>query len=346
MSRTGVLVVSEGGPAGLPEVPAFLEATLGRVPSEDELQGVRRMVLAIGGMNPVPAAMERIAAALERKLNDLPPVAEETDTTIALMTLAQAAAGRATEPVETRVLVGMRAAHPTIAEALQSFADDGVTRVACVELSSLQAPSVAAANRAAVESAASELGIEIVSVGEVDSSEKTAELLSTSYSEAIAAVAPDHKPIVVFSASAVPSGEARDDSYVERVERAVERMTVELGLGGVDPEGIEGLLGLRAFGGPGTEHPWLLAFQSAEPVADAVGPDLFTVIDAALAKGYTGVAVLPIGFAIDGFETMWTVDILAADKALSQDAEFARGVVANDNPLAIQAIEAEVRKVL
>ncbi len=346
MGLTGVLVVSEGGPAGLPEVPAFLEATLGRAPSEEELQSVRRMVLAIGGMNPVPAAMERIAAALERKLNDLPPVAEETDTTIALMTLAQAAAGRASEPVETRVLVGMRAAHPTIAEALREFAQDGVTRVACVELSSLQAPSVAAANRAAVDAAAAETGVEIVSVGQVDNSDKVAELLSTSYSEAIAAVTPDHKPVVVFTSAAVPSGEARDDSYVERVESAVRRMAVELGLGGVDPDGIEGVLGLRAFGGPGTEHPWLLAFQSAVPVADAVGPDLIAVIDAALAKGYTGVAVLPIGFAIDDFETMWTLDILAADKALSQDAEFARGVVANDNPLAIQAIESAVRTVL
>jgi protoheme ferro-lyase len=316
------------------------------MPSDEEQSSVRRMVLAIGGMSPVSATTERIAAALERRLNDLPLVAEETDTTITLMTLAQAAAGRASEPVETRVLVGMRAAHPTIEEAMRVFASDGVTRVVCVDLSPLQAPSVVVANRAAMQAAASEIGAEIVTVGAVDDSEKATEFLSTSYSEAIAAVTPDHKPVIVFTAKGVPSGEARDHDYVERVESAVARMAVELALGDVDTDGLEAVLGLRAFGGPGKEAPWLLAFQSAEPVVDAVGPDLFAVIDAALASGFTGVAVLPIGFAIDDFETMWTLDILAADRALSQDVEFARGVVANDNPLAIQAMESAVRKVL
>jgi protoheme ferro-lyase len=346
MARTGVLIVSEGGPAGIADVPAFLEASLGRVPSEEELQSVRRMVLAIGGMSPVPAAMERIAAALERELNGLPILAEETDSTITLMTLAQAAAGRASEPVEIRVLVGMRSAHPTIDEAIRTLTDDGVRRVVYTQLSSIQAPTVAAANRAAVEIAASRAGVEIVDLGEYGGSEKITELLSTSYSEAIATVTAERKPVIVFSAKAVSSAVAQEDDYVARVETAVARMSAELALGDVDPDALEGILGLRAFGGRGTEAPWLLAFQSAEPVADAVGPDLFTVIDAALASGFTGVAVLPIGFAIDDFETMWTLDILAADRALSQDVEFARGVVANDNPLAIQAVAAAVRPLL
>lgn len=123
-------------------------------------------------------------------------------------------------------------------------------------------------------------------------------------------------------------------------------MAQRLELGDPDAAGLVADLGVEAFGGSGKKAPWLLAYQSGEPVGDAIGPDLFAVIDAAAAHGFTAVGVLPIGLAFDEVETMWTLDILAADKVLSQEMEFARAGVANDDPLLIEAIESAVKDVL
>lgn len=84
----------------------------------------------------------------------------------------------------------------------------------------------------------------------------------------------------------------------------------------------------------------------AERVENAASPDLFAVIDAGAAHGFKGFAVLPIGIVADGIETMWTLDILAADKVLGQDMEFARARVANDDPLLIEALGSAVEDVL
>lgn len=72
MARTGVLIVATGGPKGIEDLPGFLEAANGEVPSSEELQAAHRKYLAIGGVSPVPAVAERVAAALERRLNGLP----------------------------------------------------------------------------------------------------------------------------------------------------------------------------------------------------------------------------------------------------------------------------------
>ncbi|MDO8915732.1 MAG: ferrochelatase [Coriobacteriia bacterium] len=346
MARTGVLIVTTGGPAGIGEVADFLEIANGALASSDELGAVQRRYLAIGGISPVPAVAERVAAALERRLNDLPPDPVEVSPSDTLTALVETPSGRTADAVDIRVLVGMLAARPTIVDALEAFKADGVGRVIVVDLAPFETPFRAASNSEAVNQVAKALGIETVPGGDFAHSEHLTQLLSLAYSGTISELAADHKPVIVFTAEALSAVEAEESDYVRRVESAVVRMVEELELGEVDAVGLESALGVRALGGLGKTAPWLLAYQSEEPVPDAVGPDLFAVIDAAISHGFSAVCVLPIGLAFDEVETMWTLDILAADRALSQGIEFARAPVANDDPLLIEAIETAVRSVL
>jgi protoheme ferro-lyase len=346
MARTGVMIVATGGPGSIGDIEGFLKAASGVEPSAAELEAATRRYLAIGGVSPVPAVAERVAAALELRLNGLPPNPVEFNPVDTLTALTQTSSGRAAEGVETRVLVGMRAARPTIIDALEAFKADGTERVVRVDLAPFETPTEAALNAEAVGLVAAALGIEVVSARGFDDADRLTELLSLTYRETIDKLLGEDKPVIVFTAKAVPSRVAHETGYAARIEEAVTRMAADLELGAVDADGILSLLGIRALGGPGTTAPWLLAYQSAEAVEDAVGPDLFAVIDAAAERRYRSVAALPIGLAFDEVETMWTLDILAADKLLGQEMEFERAGVANDNESLIEAIESVVREVL
>jgi protoheme ferro-lyase len=346
MARTGVMIVATGGPGSIDEVAGFLKASRGVDPTAEELESARRRLLAIGGVSPAAAVAERVAAALELAINGLPPKPVEFNPVDTLTAMTQDSDARTTEPVEIRVLVGMRAARPTIIDALEAFKADGVERVIAVELAPFDTPVNETANRAAVMAVAGALGIEIVPAGDFQASEKVVELLAITFRDTIDRLLSEYKPVIVFTAKAVPADEARASGYSQRIEEAVERMAALLELGPVDPDGLEDSLGIRSLGGPGAAFPWLLAYQSGEAVDDAIGPDLFTVIDAAKDKGFSAVGVLPIGLAFDDVETMWTIDILAADKVLDQEMEFDRAGVANDNPALIEAMEGAVRDVL
>jgi protoheme ferro-lyase len=346
MARTGVMIVATGGPGGIGDIAGFLKAARGVEPTAAELEAATRRYLAIGGISPVPAVAERVAAALELRLNGLPPNPVEFNPVDTLTALTQSSDSRTKESVELRVLVGMRAARPTIIDALEAFKADGVDRVVVIDLAPFQTPGEAALNAEAVGLVATALGIEIAYAGGFEQSDGLTEALSVAYREAIDKLLAENKPIIVFTAQAIPADEATESGYAARIEDAVTRMAAELDLGGVDPDGLEAKLGIRALGGPGTTAPWLLAYQSGEAVESAVGPDLFAVIDAAVAHEYRGVAVLPIGLAFDDVETMWTLDILAADKVLDQEMEFERAGVANDSELLIEALESAVRAVL
>jgi protoheme ferro-lyase len=346
MARTGVLIVATGGPGNVDGVEGFLKAARGVDPTPEALEGARRRLLAIGGVSPAAAVAERVAAALELALNGLLPKPVEFNPVDTLTAMTQDSDARTREPVEIRVLVGMRAARPTIIEALEAFKADGVERVVAVELAPFETPADEAANREAVIAVAGALSVEVVPAGDFQSSEKLAELLVITFRDTIDRLLSEHSPVIVFTAKAVPVDEASASGYSQRIEEAVVRMAALLDLGPVDPDGLEGVLGIRSLGGPGAAFPWLLAYQSGEPVDDAVGPDLFKVVDAAKDKGFSAVGVLPIGLAFDDVETMWTIDILAADKVLDQEMEFDRAGVANDNPALIEAMEAAVREVL
>jgi ferrochelatase len=70
------------------------------------------------------------------------------------------------------------------------------------------------------------------------------------------------------------------------------------------------------------------------------------VIDAAVDADFGAVVVSPIGFAVDHMETLYDLDVSAADRALSAGIEFARSKAPNDDEDMIHALADAVRAVI
>jgi len=155
-----------------------------------------------------------------------------------------------------------------------------------------------------------------------------------------------HKGIVIFTAHSLPvSDVATDPAYVDQLRETATAVAASAGLG--KPTGFDSLPGLEAFGGPGLTAPWLLAFQSkGRRGGEWLGPDLDDVIAAAVAAVYAVVIVVPIGFAVDHMETLYDLDVRAADPVFSADREFVRVPVLNAAPPFIEVLADAVRKVL
>jgi ferrochelatase len=65
IARTAVLLLAFGGPRSLDEVGPFLEKLLGREPSPQHIEGLKKRYQAIGGGSPLPEMTLRQARALE-----------------------------------------------------------------------------------------------------------------------------------------------------------------------------------------------------------------------------------------------------------------------------------------
>ena len=345
MLRTGVLLTAFGGPGDLDEIAPFMCSLMGSEPSEGALTDARRRYLTIGGCSPLPAMSERIAVQLERALSDLPAAVDEEDEGPGFLGKVKTLR-RATEGVRIPVAVGMLHSEPTIARAVASLADAGVRRIVSLSLSPFEAAATTGAYRAAVTAAAAEHGLTVLEAGEYRGSDEYLGVLS----EELEAAMQDElikptRPLVVFSAHSLPIADIEADAaYVEQLRDTAAAVASRSGLG--EPDGFEALPDVHALGGHGAT-PWLLAFQSrGRRGGDWVGPDLDDVIDAAAAEGFGSVVVSPIGFAIDHMETLYDLDVCAADRALSSGLEFVRAMAPNDDARMVEALTAAVKRVL
>jgi ferrochelatase len=107
---------------------------------------------------------------------------------------------------------------------------------------------------------------------------------------------------------------------------------------GTDTKGVV-LPGFEGFGSEVPPRAWYLAYQSKGNRPGAwLGPDLDDLIDAAADSPVTGIIVCPIGFMTDHMETMYDLDIVAADRALQADLEFVRVSVPNQDPVFMKAV--------
>ncbi|HEX9093179.1 MAG TPA: ferrochelatase [Coriobacteriia bacterium] len=335
MAKTGVLLIAFGGPDCLEAVEPFMCNVMGRTPSPETVQSVWRKYLTIGGASPLPFIAESIASALERRLNGLPSPEAPSPGEEQGMGALTASSSRAVEGVDVPVVVGMLHWRPSIAAAVDSLKDRGVERVVWTSLSPFESSVTSGAYRAAVTAACDAAGLKAVEGDRYHDAPALVSLLSDACAAAVGEL-PEHKPAVVFTAHSLPAEEAGDDPYVTQLEALATEVAGATGLGDPDAVALESALGIRAHGGPGKTAPWLLAYQSqgAKP-GSWLGPTLDDVIDAAQAHGVDSLVVCPIGFVTDHLETLWDLDVDAADKVLSRDMEFARAKAPNDDPALI-----------
>ena len=95
----------------------------------------------------------------------------------------------------------------------------------------------------------------------------------------------------------------------------------------------------RAFGSDEPPRAWFLVYQSKGQRPGAwLEPDLDALIDAAAASKVQALVVTPIGFLTDHMETLYDLDIVAADRTLTADLEWMRAPVINEAPQVLDAI--------
>lgn len=345
MAKTGVLLVAYGAPDSLDAIEPFMRNLMGRDPSPELVESARMRYLTIGGASPLPARAERIAAALERSLSGLPP-ADETDETLEeRMGFSDEAPTRAPFGVRVPVAVGMMYWRPTIAEAMERLLRAGAERIVWVSLSPFESPITTGAFRAAVAEAAGKLNLEAVEVSGYQETPQYAMLLAESCLAAIGEL-PEGRRAAVFTAHSVPLSDLGDGAYRDQIEKLATLIANMAQLGGADPDAVKGELGLDAFGG-GADVRWLVAYQSqgARP-GEWLGPRLGDALDKLIETGFEGAAVCPIGFVLDHLETMYDLDVEAAEKMLDADREYARMRLPNDHETFISILDVLVREKL
>lgn len=324
MAKSGVLLTAFGGPDSLDAVRPFMCNLMGREPSDELVQAVCRRYMAIGGSSPLPEIASGIAAQLGETLS---------------------AAGEIIP-----VSVGMQYSNPTIPDALASLKSFGVERVVVVSLSPFESKVAHGAARRAIEAAAAELGgLEIVEAPLLSTVDGFATYLAVSAATAITEIEPNEDAIVVFTAHSLPVSDlSEDDPYEKGLREVAEKVVETLGMAAGAPDaGSELFSEFRAYGAAKEPRPWFLVYQSkGRKPGDWLGPDLDQLIEAAADSPVRALVVVPIGFVTDHMETLYDLDIEAADKAMLADLEFVRGPVPNDDESFISSVAEAVQPLL
>jgi len=348
MTRTGVLLTAFGGPDSLDAVAPFMCSIMGTEPSDEACAAARRKYLTIGGFSPLPGMAERIAAQLERSLNGI-PLAEVDDSESAMGIWGGGLSSvRTSEDVKVPVVIGMLHSEPSIEGAVAQLVAAGVRQIVHVSLSPFDAAVTTGAYRTAIESAlAGHPGVRLTEAASYHHSDDFVSVFGDNLNEAMHdADILSNKTLVVFTAHSLPVADvASDPSYIDQLRETAAAVAAGAGLG--EPSGFDALDGIEAFGGPGVTAPWLLAFQSkGRRGGEWVGPDLDDVLDAAIAADFAVVIVCPVGFALDHLETLYDLDVLAAERVLKADKEFVRAALPNADPKMIGALASAVTKVI
>jgi ferrochelatase len=316
MSKSGVLITGFGGPDSLDAVAPFMCNLMGREPSDELVERVCRRYLAIGGSSPLPEIAGSIAVKLAEALES----------------------SQRPMPVE----VGMRYWHPFIETAIGRLKEQGCDRVVTVSLSPFESKVASEAYREAVAEAAAALGgIEVIEAPLISENPEFVDYLASSTAAAITDVEPNEGAIIAFTAHSLPLSDlVDDDPYVTGLERVAQRVAERLGLEDGHEGAGEGMFeNFRAFGSHARPRAWYLVYQSkGERPGAWLGPDLDALIDACAEGSVPALVVCPIGFVTDHMETLYDLDIVAADRALAADIEFIRAPVPNDFDGLVDAI--------
>jgi ferrochelatase len=323
MPRTGVLLQGYGGPKTVDDVRPFMFNLMGREPSDELVANISAHYEAIGGGSPLLGIAEEIAASLEAKL------------------------GRAGHDVPVRV--GMRYWEPYLASAVAELVGLGCDRIVAVSLSAFESEIATGAYRKVVQALLDgHPGLTVVEAPLAGTLDAYADFFAGSVREALLQLG-HLDAAIAFSAHSLPLTDVvEDDPYVRGIEQTARGVAVALGLGEARPcAGARLSNQFSAFGSDENPNPWYLVYQSkgARP-GGWLGPQLDELIDSAVAGGAAGIVVCPIGFMTDHMETLWDLDIVAAQRAADTGLRFVRAAVPNADDGLLDAIAESVETLL
>jgi protoheme ferro-lyase len=339
-SKFGVLLTLRGGPANIEDVAPFLRSVSGEEPTAEALQEAIVRYLTIGGGSPAAYAAERIAAALERKLNGLPE-AESGGDDLRAYAVQGGESGRAEGPVEVPVAVGCHLSAPTIPDAVASLEAAGCVRIIQADLGPLESDGAIVARAEAVREAA---GVQVLQAAPYITSPVVTGLLGEFATSAWDELSTCAQRAVVFAYFEDRAGSL--DDVPRRTGEVIREVAENLSLpaesaptGQAVPE--------QWVGTAAGDVIWaIVPVGAVERKGAAAGDRLVAAIEAAVDHGASGVEVVPVGYTVDDDATLYIIDVLAADAALSREVEFSRARTPNDSPLMVDALRAAVHAVV
>ncbi len=300
MSATAVLMMAYGSPGSLDDVEPYLKNVRGGRPTPPQvIEKTKARYAAIGGRSPLLEVTLAQAAALEARLKELSP----------------------DQPYP--VIVGMRHWHPYIHEAVEQIRQAGLPHIVALCLTPYYSKISTQAYFDQLDRALSGNGVppEVTRVSAWHAHPKFVQALADKVRRALEdepeAGGADGK--IVFTAHSLPvSSGAADDPYAEQVGTTARTVAARLGL---------------------APHQWTLCYQSAGARdGEWLGPSLEVTLDGLAHSGIRHVLAAPIGFVSDHIETLFDLDIEAANLAKAKGLTFRRAEALNTDSVFTQAL--------
>jgi len=295
--QRAVLVMAYGTPASLDDVEAYYtDIRHGRPPPADLLEELTGRYRAIGGRSP-------------------------------LLEITRAQARGIEERTGVKTYIGQKHAAPTIPDAVEQLARDGVTEAIGLVLAPHFSRMSVGDYRRRAERAAEAAGwsgkLNMVESWHLEPG--YVKWLARRVDEAVSTLPEDAQAdcIVVFSAHSLPERILQaGDPYPDQLRESA--------------EAVAAIAHVRE---------WRVGWQSAGRTGDAwLGPDILDILDEEAGRGRRGVVVCPAGFVSDHLEVLYDIDIEAATRAEALGIELRRTASPNDDADFLDAVAAVVKR--
>jgi ferrochelatase len=301
----GVVLMSYGTPAGRDDVEAYYtDIRRGRPPTPEALADLVRRYDAIGGVSPLAEITEAQRLALVTALDRIEPGCYE-------------------------VRLGFKHAHPKVEETAGALVDDGFRRIVGLVLAPHYSAGSIGGYLAQLRAGAADDGVDLRAI-ESWATEPAyvrflADELATRLTAMRADVEPGTRPMVLFTAHALPQRVIDGgDPYVDELRSTAEAVAAVLDLA--------------------EERDWEIAWQSAGRTPEPwIGPDVLEVLDRfGATEPIGGVVVCACGFVADHLEVLYDLDIEAAGRAAANGLAFARTASVADDRAVMTALAGRV----
>jgi len=221
--------------------------------------------------------------------------------------------------ISSRVYLGMRFGEPSIQSVVKTATQDGITKAMSLTQSPLIASTVAEVYKKAIFYATVRTGaaIELIFVDSYASHSGFIKAVCNRLQnlfDSLPDLSPPETPIV-FTAHSLPGEPATLADYTDQFNESSSMIAKEL----------------RA-------DTHMEAFQSrGRDDGKWLGPSVEEVLDRLSKEGCKAVVTYPLGFVSENLETLYDLDIRAAQHARSLGIAFHRAGALNSSPLLIQA---------
>ena len=284
--EVGIVLMSFGSPSTPDEVPAYLASARGgqRAP-DDVVAEFQRRYRVIRGSPHLRLTMEQ-ASALEALLNS-----------------------EARPGLSFQVVVGMRHAPPSIADALGRLASRGITQVVAIILSPQYSPIIMSGYHRAIEEAKPLLGPDatVQIAGHWHLLPSFLDALVQRVREALDRFPPlerDLVPVVLTAHSLPKSVVDREPAYIDQLKETAMAVAERVGF---------------------EEGRWHFAYQSAGHTSQEwLRPDIKELFPGLMQAGHKSVLVVPIQFLADHLEILYDIDVAARAEAEQAGLKLSR----------------------